>query len=378
MAEILNTIEDSMKLSAADPAALIAMSGGVDSSVAARLVSETGMRSMGCTMRLYENDMVGMDLLDTCCSLKDTQDARAVCERLGIPYQIFHYEAEFRDKVIEPFVASYERGETPNPCINCNKYLKFNRLYEKARELGFTHIVTGHYARICRENGHFYLKKAVDRNKDQSYVLYDLTEEQLERTLFPLGDYTKDRVRELALEMQFVNARKKESQDICFVPDGDYAAMIRRFRKKKYEPGPIVDTSGKLLGTHEGIIGYTVGQRRGLGVPADRRLYVVKVDIPNNTIVLGDNADLFHRSLFVREFHWITGELPKTEIRCRAKVRYRQAEQPATLIPPEKEGGVAQLIFDEPQRAITPGQSAVCYAEDTVLGGGIIQGTEVT
>ena len=372
MTEMNNKTEDRFIISAADPAVLIAMSGGVDSSVAARLISESGIRSMGCTMRLYENDMVGMDLLDTCCSLKDTQDARAVCERLGIPYQIFHYEAEFRDKVIEPFVASYERGETPNPCINCNKHLKFKSLYEKAEALGYTHIVTGHYARITRENGHFYLKKAVDRNKDQSYVLYDLTEEQLAHTLFPLGEYTKEQVRALAEEMQFVNARKKESQDICFVPDGDYAAMIRRFREKEYAPGPIVDTSGKLLGTHAGIIGYTIGQRRGLGVPADRRLYVVKVDIPNNTVVLGDNADLFHRSLFVREFHWITGEMPKEEVRCRAKVRYRQTEQPATLIPPEKEGGMAQLIFDEPQRAITPGQSAVLYAEETVLGGGII------
>ena len=356
----------------ADSAVLVAMSGGVDSSVAARLLSERGYRCMGCTMRLYENDMIGLDLLSTCCSIKDTGDARAVCERIGIPYQIFHYEAEFRNKVIEPFVASYERGETPNPCINCNKHLKFKSLYEKAEALGFTHIVTGHYARIEQENGHFYLKKAVDRNKDQSYVLYDLTEEQLAHTLFPLGEYTKEQVRALAEEMQFVNARKKESQDICFVPDGDYAAMIRRFREKEYAPGPIVDTSGKLLGTHAGIIGYTIGQRRGLGVPADRRLYVVKVDIPNNTVVLGDNADLFHRSLFVREFHWITGEMPKEEVRCRAKVRYRQTEQPATLIPPEKEGGMAQLIFDEPQRAITPGQSAVLYAEETVLGGGII------
>lgn len=359
---------------AAENAALVAMSGGVDSSVAARLTKEMGISCMGCTMRLYENDMVGLDLLDTCCSLKDTEDARKVCERLGIPYRIFHYEADFREQVIEPFVCSYERGETPNPCINCNKYLKFRKLYDRAKELGYSTIVTGHYARIVREDGHYYLKKAVDPKKDQSYVLYDLTEEQLSHTLFPLGDYTKEQVREMAEEMEFVNARKKESQDICFVPDGDYVSMIRRYRGKEYPPGPIVDTSGKQIGMHEGIIGCTIGQRRGLGVPADRRLYVVKLDIPNNTVVLGDNADLFKRRLRIREFHWITGEMPRGEVRCKAKIRYRQPEQPATLFPPEQEGGEAILLFDEPQRAITPGQSAVCYSEDTVLGGGIISG----
>jgi len=360
----------------ADSAVLVAMSGGVDSSVAARLLAERGYRCMGCTMRLYENDMIGLDLLSTCCSIKDTGDARAVCERIGIPYQIFHYENEFRAKVIEPFVNSYEHGETPNPCINCNKHLKFHSLYKRAEELGYPNIATGHYARIERDGDHFILKKALDLNKDQSYVLYDLTEEQLAHTLFPLGEYTKDEVRRLAAEMEFVNAEKKESQDICFVPDGDYGAMIRRFRGKEYPEGPIVDTSGKRIGTHVGIINYTIGQRRGLGVPADRRLYVVKVDIENNTVVLGDNEDLFKKKVYVREFHWITGELPKEEVRCKAKVRYRHTEQPAVLTPPDKEGGMAVLTFDEAQRAMTPGQSAVCYDGDRVLGGGIIDHIE--
>jgi len=357
---------------AAGSAALIAMSGGVDSSVAAKLISDRGISCMGCTMRLYENDMVGMDLLDTCCSLKDTKDAGAVCEKLGIPYNIFHYENEFREKVIEPFVSSYEKGETPNPCINCNKYLKFRSLYDRAEELGFDHIVTGHYARIEEREGHYYLKKAVDPAKDQSYVLYDLTEEQLSHTLFPLGEYTKEEVRRIAAEMGFVNARKKESQDICFVPDGDYGAMICRFRGKKYPPGPIVDMKGERLGTHNGIINHTIGQRRGLGVPSDRRLYVVKLDIPNNTVVLGDDGDLFHNRLYIRDFHWITGKIPKGDVRCSAKVRYRQKEQPATLTVSGMEGDTAMLTFDEPQRAITPGQSAVCYDGDTVLGGGVI------
>ena len=365
---------DKQQQGAAGSAALIAMSGGVDSSVAAKLTLDRGYTCTGCTMRLYENDMVGMDLLDTCCSLKDTQDARAVCERLGIPYHIFHYENEFTEKVIEPFVESYERGETPNPCIRCNKYLKFQSLYHRAEEIGCRYIVTGHYARIVKENGHFYLKKAMDPDKDQSYVLYDLTEEQLAHTLFPLGELRKEETRTIAAEMGFVNAQKKESQDICFVPDGDYGAMICRFRGKEYPPGPFLDLEGNQLGIHKGIIHYTIGQRRGLGIPADRRLYVVKLDIPRNAVILGDDPDLYHRSLVIRNFHWITGELPTGEIRCSAKIRYQKKEAPAVLTLPEQEGGTAILTFDEPQRAITPGQSAVCYDGETVLGGGIIRG----
>ena len=214
--------------------ALIAMSGGVDSSVAAALIADRGYECMGCTMRLYENDVIGEDLFGTCCSLNDTQDARAVCERIGIPYNIYHYEAEFREKVIEPFICSYENGETPNPCIRCNRYLKFDSLYNKAKELGYEYIVTGHYARIEERDGKYYLLKAKDPNKDQSYVLYDLTQEQLAHTFFPLGEYTKEEVRAIAEEKQFVTSHKSESQDICFVPDGDYAKMIRRYRDKEY------------------------------------------------------------------------------------------------------------------------------------------------
>ncbi|MBO5620015.1 MAG: tRNA 2-thiouridine(34) synthase MnmA [Butyrivibrio sp.] len=350
--------------------ALIAMSGGVDSSVAAMLMQKNGFDCMGCTMRLYENDMIGEDLFGTCCSLKDTQDARSVCERIGIPYNIFHYESQFREMVIEPFVCSYERGETPNPCIRCNKYLKFDILYEKAKELGCDTIVTGHYARIVEENGHFYLKKAKDLSKDQSYVLYDLTEEQLRHTAFPLGELTKVEARAIAEENGFVNSNKKDSQDICFVPDGDYASMIKRYRNKDYPKGNFVDLKGNILGTHEGIINYSIGQRRGLGIPADRRLYVKKIDAKNNQVILADNEDLFEKELFVRNFNWITGDEPKGEFRCLAKIRYRHKEQPATAILLEE--GKAKIVFDEPQRAITSGQSAVLYDGDTVLGGGII------
>ncbi len=348
------------------------MSGGVDSSVAAYVMSKKGFECMGCTMRLYENDMIGEDLFGTCCSLKDTQDARAVCEKIGIPYNIYHYEAEFREKVIEPFVCSYERGETPNPCIRCNRYLKFDLLYSKARELGYDNIVTGHYARIEERDGHMYLKKAVDLNKDQSYVLYDLTEEQLRHTFFPLGDMTKSQTRQIAEENGFVNMHKKESQDICFVPDGDYAGMIKRYRGREYPEGDFVDLKGNVLGRHEGIINYTIGQRRGLGIPADRRLYVYRIDVQNNRVILADDEDLFSTEVKVRDFHWITGELPTEPVRCSAKIRYRHREKPAVVTCTGD--GRAQIVFDEPQRAITPGQSAVLYDGDIVLGGGIIDG----
>lgn len=349
--------------------ALIAMSGGVDSSVAAKLMHDKGYDCMGCTMRLYENDMIGEDIFGTCCSLKDTQDARAVCDRIGIPYNIYHYEAEFREKVIEPFVCSYENGETPNPCIRCNRYLKFDSLYNKARELGYNYIVTGHYARIEERDGHFYLLKARDLNKDQSYVLYDLTEEQLAHTCFPLGELTKTEVREIADANNFATSHKKESQDICFVPDGDYAGMIERYRGKKYPSGDFVDLHGHFLGTHDGIINYTIGQRRGLGIPADRRLYVTRINVERNEVTLADDSDLFKRELIVRDFHYITGEAP-AEFRCSAKIRYRHKEQPCVVTVLDEK--TAKIVFDEPQRAITAGQSCVMYDGDVVLGGGII------
>ena len=351
--------------------ALIAMSGGVDSSVAAALLSRAGYDCAGCTMRLYENDLIGEDLLGTCCSLRDTEDARAVADQLGIPYHIFHHEAEFLERVIEPFVESYEQGRTPNPCIDCNRYLKFDSLYRRAEALGCRFLATGHYARIEMRDGQWYLLKGRDAAKDQSYVLFRLTEKQLAHTLFPLGDYTKPEIRQLAAECGFLNSRKKESQDICFVPDGDYAGMIERFRKRTFPPGEIVDTDGRVLGTHKGLIHYTVGQHKGLGLTDERRLYVKALDLARNTLVVSKNEGLYSRKLLLSDFHWITGAPPAGSFRCSAKIRYRHKEQRAEV--EVLENARACVLFDEPQRAATPGQSAVLYDGEIVLGGGTIE-----
>jgi tRNA-specific 2-thiouridylase len=351
--------------------ALIAMSGGVDSSVAAYVMKGRGFECMGCTMRLYENDMIGEDLFGTCCSKKDTDDARAVCERIGIDYNIYHYEAEFQEKVIEPFVCSYERGETPNPCIRCNRYLKFDLLYNKAKELGYDNIVTGHYARIEEHDGEYFLKKALDETKDQSYVLYSLTQEQLKHTCFPLGGMRKEDVRREAEASGFVNADKPDSQDICFVPDGDYAKVIETYTGNVPEPGNFVDKAGNVIGPNKGIIHYTIGQRKGLGISAPEPLYVCEIRPETREVVLGSNDDLMSRELTVQDFNWISGEAPTEPFRCKAKIRYRQKEQWAVVTPIGQDR--VQIAFDEPQRAITAGQAAVLYDGDIVLGGGTIE-----
>lgn len=349
---------------------LIAMSGGVDSSVAAKLLCDAGNECIGCTMKLFDNCDAGLSRSRTCCSLDDIEDARSVAFSLGMRYYVFNFKDDFREKVIKKFASAYLVGQTPNPCIDCNRYMKFDKLYERARLLVCDKIATGHYARIEFDGEKYLLKKARDESKDQSYVLYMLTQEQLAHTLFPLGELIKSETRAIAEASKLTNAQKPDSQDICFVLDGDYAAAIERLTGKTSAPGNFIDTDGNVLGTHRGITHYTIGQHRGLGLALPERRYVCKIDAGSGTVTLGSGTELYSREVLVRDFNWISGEAPSGPIRCSAKIRYRQPEQAANVEPLSE--NEALIRFDTPQRAVTPGQSAVLYDDGTVLGGGII------
>ena len=350
---------------------LIAMSGGVDSSVAAYLMKQRGCDCVGVTMRLFSNDDIGLSREKSCCSLDDVQDARSVAAKLAIPYYVFNFTGDFKSQVIDRFTSAYACGQTPNPCIDCNRYLKFARLYERAQLMGCDAVVTGHYARIGQEGGRWVLKKALDASKDQSYVLYSLTQEQLAHTRLPLGEFAKSDTRRIAEELGFFNARKPDSQDICFVPDGDYAAFIERTTGKTYPEGNFVDEQGNVLGCHRGIIHYTIGQRRGLGIAAETPLYVKRIDPERNEVVLCRDEALYSRTLTAKELNWMAFETPPESFRASAKIRYRHTEQPCTVT--ARPGGRVAVEFDEPQRAATPGQAVVFYNGDTVLGGGVIE-----
>lgn len=349
---------------------LIAMSGGVDSAVAAKLILDGGNECVGCTMKLYTNEDAAVSASRTCCSLDDTEDAKSVARRLGFPHYVFNFTDEFRAKVIDKFIDSYLHGKTPNPCIDCNRHLKFEKLFVRAAELGCDAVATGHYARIEKNGDKYVLKKALDPAKDQSYVLYSLTQEQLARTLFPLGNLSKPETRKIAEESGFTNAAKPDSQDICFVPDGDYARVIEARTGKTFGGGNFVDLSGNVIGQHKGIIHYTVGQRKGLGIAFGEPTYVCRVCPETGDVVLGKNEDLFAGSCDVTDFNWISGEAPTGSLRCKVKIRYRQKETPATVT--STGDGSVHIEFDEKQRAVTPGQAAVLYDGDVVLGGGTI------
>ncbi len=349
--------------------AIIAMSGGVDSSVAAFLMKDKGFDCIGATMKLYDNDDIMESGEKTCCSLDDIEDARSVANRLSIPYYVFNFKDDFKEKVIDKFIATYENGGTPNPCIDCNRHLKFKRLFQKMQELGFDYVVTGHYARVEEDNGWFYLKKGVDAAKDQSYVLYSLTQNQLAHIQFPLGAYSKTEIREIAENHNFLNARKKDSQDICFVPDGDYAKFIESYLGKTYPKGNFIDINGNVLGEHQGIIRYTNGQRKGLGVAFGKPMYVADKNVKDNTVTLCTNEELFSAELIAADFNWLIPN-PAKEIKCSARVRYNMKEQPATAYILDNDN--VKIVFDAPQRAITRGQAAVLYDGGTVLGGGTI------
>ena len=352
---------------------LVAMSGGVDSSVAAKLLTDGKNECIGCTMKLYTNDDAGISRAHSCCSLDDVEDARAVAARLGMRYYVFNFADDFRERVIGKFVSSYLSGITPNPCIDCNRYMKFDRLFDRARLLGCEYVATGHYARIDCAGGKYRLRKALDETKDQSYVLYAMTQEQLAHTLFPLGALRKTQTREIAEACGFVNAHKPDSQDICFIPDGDYAKIVERFTGAPCPSGDFISPDGTVLGLHGGIIRYTIGQHRGLGLDLPEKRYVCAICPERNTVTLGSAEDLLSRTACVSECNWISGEAPHSPVRCKVKTRYRQPEQDAAVTP--LSDGRARIDFDRPQRAVTPGQAAVFYDGDVVLGGGVIERT---
>ena len=302
-----------------------------------------------------------------CSNETDLKDAEKICDKIGIPFHLLDFEEDFKNSVIKDFIDTYTNGGTPNPCIVCNKVMKFGKLLEAAEEFGCDGIATGHYV---YKNGRYCLKKAADLSKDQSYVLYGLTQEQLSKTIFPLGSMTKDKAREYAESLNFDNSQKKESQDICFVPDGDYFKFIENYTGKTFKKGNFKDKSGNILGRHQGIIKYTIGQRKGLGLALPQPMYVCEKNVDTNEVILCTNDELFEKEVSVYNFNWVSIEKPNKEFRASAKIRYNMKEQPCTIYP--LSDGKIKIIFDEPQRAITKGQSAVIYDNDYVIGGGII------
>lgn len=350
---------------------LVGMSGGVDSSVCALLLHNMGYESMGATLYLHEKEKA--DENRTCCSVDDIADARAVAERIGIKYGVYDYRPDFSTCVMDNFVSEYCAGRTPNPCVQCNKLIKFPKMLECADTLGCAYIATGHYARVARdaETGRYLLKKGKDHSKDQSYVLYNLTQELLSRLLLPIGEYEKAEIRRLAEENGLINANKPDSQDICFIPDGDYVGFLKRYGHANFPKGNFVDTKGAVLGEHRGLIAYTTGQRKGLGVGGSPYpLYVLKKKAEENAVVLGREEELFSAELTAEQVNWVSIAEPSEPLRVMAKTRYSQNEAAATVYP--QSDGRIRVAFDQPQRALTCGQSVVLYDGELVLGGGLI------
>ena len=378
---------------------VVAMSGGVDSSVAAAMLKEAGCDVIGVTMHLWDYDSVGGSgqFEHGCCTVEDRNDARVVAGRLGIPYYVVDFREEFEQGVISNFVSEYMQGRTPNPCVACNSKVKFGVLLDRATALGADYVATGHYARVVHEEdpgkpgqggqqgGRFVLKQGIDGNKDQSYALWEMTQEELARSVFPVGMLTKAQTRDIAESLAPRVAAKKDSYEICFIQDRGHERFLREWTAKHpvtvdegllgiedpIRPGPIVDTNGRFLGEHRGHPLYTIGQRKGLGLAAGRPVYVVDIQPDTNTIVVGEDEDLQCDRLIADRVNWQSAETPVGAVRGQAKIRYRQEATPAVITPGEP--GVAQVAFEHPQRAVTPGQSVVFYDGETVLGGGIIR-----
>lgn len=347
------------------------MSGGVDSSACACIMKNEGYECEGVTMRLHTKNSA------SCVGDNDIDDAKKICDKLEIPHHVVDFSQDFDKHVISNFISAYENGATPNPCIECNFHLKFDKLFESACELGCDMIATGHYAIIEYDEkyGRKVLKKAKNVSKDQSYVLYRLSREKVDKTVFPLGKMeSKDEVRACLNELDFEFSQKKESQDICFVPDGDYAKFIENYTKKSYPVGDFVTKDGKILGKHKGIIRYTIGQRKGLGLALPHSMYVCGKDLEKNQVIIGENEDLFSRELWADNVNLIAVDSIDTPIKVFAKIRYNQIEKSAEAC---LENGLLHIVFDEPQRAICKGQSVVLYDGDVVIGGGIICKTEL-
>lgn len=350
---------------------VVAMSGGVDSSVAAALLVEAGYQVTGVMVRLWaearSGDGQGQNL---CCTDEAIQEARKVASLLGIGFHLVDYEAAFKECVVDYFIAEYSRGRTPNPCLVCNRWLRFGRLLQHARELGASHLATGHYARVDQVGGRYRLRMGIDRQKDQSYVLYALGQEALRHVLFPLGGYTKPEVRDMARRRRLPVADREESMELCFVGDDDYRRFLREHVPHAVEPGPIVDTCGRVIGEHGGLPLYTVGQRRGLGIAAAEPLYVISLETERNALVVGPARELGRRSLVAEEVRYVAGQAPRGPVQVQAKIRYRATLAEAIWTP--LEGGRARVEFEIPLRDITPGQAVVAYQGDEVLGGGVI------
>lgn len=349
---------------------VVGMSGGVDSSVAAFLLKEQGYDVIGVTMQIWQDDAVE-SAENGCCGISAVDDARRVAGQLGIPYYVMNFQNEFKENVIDYFVKEYKLGRTPNPCIACNRYVKWESLLRRSLEIGADYIATGHYARICQlDNGRYAIRNSVTAKKDQTYALYNLTQQQLAHTLMPVGDYTKDQIRKIAEDNYLMVAHKPDSMEICFIPDNDYAGYIEKSTDYKSVPGNFVDVNGKVIGKHNGIIHYTVGQRKGLGLAMGHPVFVVAIRPETNEVVIGENDDVFSKTLYAKNINFMSIDKLEGSMRARGKIRYSHNGADCTIRMIDND--TLECVFDEPQRAVTPGQALVLYDGEYVLGGGVI------